>query len=61
MKQTDGQCVVIEQYENEELYCLPSSLTAYELKELVFLYFGKIGIFLSFLFKIFALILSKKK
>ncbi|CAG9529673.1 unnamed protein product [Cercopithifilaria johnstoni] len=34
MKQTDGKCVVVEQYENEELYRLPINLTAYELKEL---------------------------
>ncbi|VDK64160.1 unnamed protein product [Onchocerca ochengi] len=34
MEQTDGHCVLVEQYENEELYRLPINLTAHELKEL---------------------------
>uniref|UniRef100_A0AAF5RWN1 ABC transporter domain-containing protein n=2 Tax=Wuchereria bancrofti TaxID=6293 RepID=A0AAF5RWN1_WUCBA len=34
LKQTDGQCVLVEQYENEALYRLPISLTANQLKQL---------------------------
>uniref|UniRef100_A0A0R3RQ99 ABC transporter domain-containing protein n=1 Tax=Elaeophora elaphi TaxID=1147741 RepID=A0A0R3RQ99_9BILA len=41
MKQTDGKCVFMEQYENEELYRLPINLTAHKLKELVFILFEK--------------------
>ncbi|KAM3720275.1 Phospholipid-transporting ATPase ABCA1 [Dirofilaria immitis] len=34
IKQTDGRCSLVEQHENEELYCLSINLTAHELKKL---------------------------
>lgn len=47
MDETDGKCVLVEQYEGELLYRLPVNLTACQLKELILFFLLSLNSMLS--------------